>query len=124
GRGLFEARLDRRPALRRTPVELDETAMRLHRHLRERAVVEHPRQAVTERLVRTEGRPFGGTARREGARQRREVALDGVLAVDQRLAAADRTPEVVDVVRVRPGLLAEDERARLRADQHRDRAGT
>ncbi len=56
--------------------------------------------------------------------QRLEVAVDGVVAVHHRLAAAERAPEVEDV-RAARAVQAEVERQQLRArrDQHRHRAG-
>ena len=96
--------------------------MRLHRHLGEGRVVEEPYQAVGERLAGGERRPREAAVGQERARERVEVALDRVLAVDDRLAAIERAPEVVHVAGVGAALLGEDERARLAPDQHGDRA--
>ena len=85
-------------------------------------MIEEAREPIRQCLVRAERRLLERAVRREGAREGVEVAGEGVLAVDDRLAPAERAPEVVDVARVRTRLDPECERAGVRSDEHRDGA--
>jgi hypothetical protein len=94
---------------------LDETPVRLLRHLRKRRVVEQRRHAV-EHGVRA------AAIVGERAGERIEVAVDGELPVDERLATIERPPEVPHVVGVHAGRRIERQEPRLGADDERRRA--
>src|SRR5262249_55903253 len=76
-------------------LHLDQPAVRLVGHLRERRVIEECREALEERsaALSVERRAIVG----HGAGERVEVALEGELSVDQGLAPLQRPPEVVHV---------------------------
>src|SRR6185503_3276982 len=100
----------------RATIELEEAPMCLRGHLRKGRVIEDPGEPIEKPLAVLQRRPLERAAAPERTGEGVEVAFDRELAVDQRLAPIERSPEVVHVRRMDTGLLREEKGARRRAD--------